>query len=267
MALYKGRIPVLDLEKKIEELLTANGYEQISSNLDQGYVFRSLGISGEDEFFIRIVKNASNPHQLSIYRYNSYVPGQPGINGTFGGGNGVTVQWTTSTAKDYELDYHMNVTKDRFILMVEPEQGFGGTPVIMGVGLPKRYDSKDKGGRFAGIWSAGSSSSTSKVFNAAYGRDYNTNKTYSYYTYVLSTPMTTGGDIFLSPIIIGDSVEGPRGEMEDIYAVATPDTNNDFRHGDTFVRNGETYMLVGGFYGNYGSLPSNWYAIKIKGGK
>jgi hypothetical protein len=73
MAVYQGRVNCRDFFNTLHSILIAQGYQEISSDVStDGRVYKSMGESGQDEFYIRIKDPVNN--YLIVGIYEKYVP-------------------------------------------------------------------------------------------------------------------------------------------------------------------------------------------------
>lgn len=264
MTILQGRVKANEMMAMLHTTLTKEGYKEISSNVaTDGKVYKTDGENGTSTFYIQLIDYA---HYISVSVYEKYTPDASiGLAGVFVNGRVLqSIIWSNTILPQLDVDYIINVNKDRMIIYAEGESTDSrSTAGLTYVGLPIRYDSKDTTGNFAGIAALGSVGNVGVAWYALKGRAITpqTAYTYSYYTPTKSFGM--GNQLFASPIILGNASEGPRGEIDDLLIVKTPDGTYEARHRDTFIRDGKTYVMIGKFYNASGTLPNAWYAIRI----
>lgn len=248
MPVYKGKINARQFATLLNTILVDAGYTEISSNKStDGFVYKSMGESGTDEFYVRIFDPNSNRLKVSIaekYKPNTVL----GIEGTFTNYYDTDcITWNTTIGDArLEIQYVININKDRIIIFVS------GNPAeanycksLSYIGLPKRYDPNDKGAGFAGI-----TGTTRMPWNneqnwvALRNRAQSTIFAYNTAAYIPAKAVGWNNQLFFSPIIIGSSAEGPRGELDGLYQIKSIDENNEVLHGDTFTQGGKTYMII-----------------------
>lgn len=268
MAIYQGRINCRKLAGFINEKLLAEGFTQISSDLTtDGYVFKSMGTSGNDEWYFRVKEEVNN--HLTVGVFEKYTPKDTPGSGTFSaaGDSGAYLTWHKTLNMDrYDVDYIMNVTKDRVIIHVQGMKAESNScSSLVYAGLPKRYDPSDKAPNCALLAASTRAAGTVRP-RIMRGRmlDINpTNYTWEYYPFARSYGY--GKQLFFSPIVLGTTAEGPRGELDGLYFMENIDQTYEILHKDTFQRNGKTYMVLSRdkeFNAN-SMLPVGSYVIEI----
>jgi hypothetical protein len=268
MTVYKGKVNCRQLASLINDKLLAEGYTQISSNIPtDGMVFYSKGMDGTSDFYIKLIDPVN--FSLTVGIYEKYVPNaNQGIAGVFTNGyEAPCIRWNYGAqSARYDVNYIMNITKDRFIIFVEGMlMETYACNVLTYVGLPKRYDPNDSNGNFAGLAStsysdkAGWSGSWCALKNRAlvnqqrYDQDY----------YLPNRSFGWASKLFYSPIFLGTSAEGPRGELDGLI-MEMVDQNNEIRHLDTFTKNGKTYtVIVPASNGNVYLNPGYVYLMEV----
>lgn len=268
MGVYKGRVACRDLAMKLHTALLAEGYQESSSDIPtDGRVYSTLGSDNQSPFFVKVKDPVSN--YLTIGIYEMYQPSlTTGLPGVFTNGyEGPNVTWNRSaTADRLQVDYVFNITKDRVIIFVE---GMKAEPSKVNsltyIGLPKRYDSKDKGGNAAGMaFTTRGPFQSSNGWRALRNRALLTQNNYKMGFYYPARSYGWGDRLFFSPIFIGHDDEGPRGELDGLYVMEKTDTMNEVQPGDTFVKDGKTYMVVDPeSWSSYTLNPDYDYLIEI----
>ncbi|MNE69291.1 hypothetical protein D3C80_1650080 [compost metagenome] len=80
-----------------------------------------------------------------------------------------------------------------------------------------------------------------------------------------------GEKLFFTPLYIGSSAEGPRGELNSLYSLNAPPKENqcpNYQHCDTFKKDGKTYMILSTDkdIDKKSYLPKKWYVMEVKEG-
>lgn len=244
MSVYQGVVPHTELPIKIDEILTAEGYQQVSSNIESdGYVYKSNGIDGKKEMYVYVKTLNSNSLIMGINE--KYTPSNPGLSGTFSsvGYEKDFVVWNSSFSSQNVVNYILNVNKDRIIFYAEGELfNTSRRDTITYIGLPARYDDKDITSDFAGIIGTSNSYGSSAWYalrNIANVPISN----YSTTMYSMNKSLTWGEEIFASPIFLYRSDEGMRGELEGLKIVSS-DSANRLVHRDVIIKDGKKYMFI-----------------------
>lgn len=266
MAIFKGRAKAKNMATVLDGILKGIGYQEISSNVaSDGRVYKSLGESGISEFYIQLLP--ANSQYIRTGIYEKYVPDATMVNpGVFTNGRtNTSLVWAGNiNLPELDVDYIVNINKDRMIIYVEGEiTDSRSTGSLCYVGVPKRYDSKDNNSNFAGIASLGAVDNVGQAWYALKNRALTLQFGYTFAYYNQPKSFIWGSQLFLSPMVLGSTDEGPRGELDDLFFIKTPDSTYEARHKDTFVRDGKTYVLLGKYYNTNGSLPNAWYAMRI----
>lgn len=265
MTVHRGRSKARDMLETLNTIMKGAGYQEIASNpATEGKVYKTMGENGTSEFYIQLLP--VNFQYISVSVHEKYVPNPvSGVAGTFTNTRTLlSIIWATSSLADIDVDYIINITKDRVIIFVEGEENdTRSSSGLSYVGLPIRYGAEDTTGYFAGIAAIGAVTNIGNTWFALRGRALTTQLgyTYSYYTPTRSFGM--GDQIFSSPMVMVHSDEGARGELDDMLIIRIPDGAYETRHKDTFVREGRNYIILGKFHNTSGSLPNAWYAIRI----
>lgn len=248
MTVYKGQVGCRQLAQVLHDALIAEGYQESSSDITtDGRVYSSLGTDNQSLFFIRIKDPKSN--YLTIGIYEKYDPNPTnGLPGVFTNGfDGDNITWNTSgTADRIKVNYIFNVTLDRVIIYVD---GMKAEPnkanSLTYIGLPKRYDANDKGGNFAGMaFTTRGPFNSHNTWRALRNRALVPQSDYEMDFYNVARSYGWGKQLFFSPIFIGRDDEGARGELDGLYHLEKTDANIEVQPGDTFVKDGKTYMVI-----------------------
>jgi hypothetical protein len=270
MGVYAGRVNCRQLLNTLHNAMLAEGYQEISSDIaTDGRVYKSTGIDGENEFYIRVQDPLSN--YLLVGFYDKYTPGTPGVPGAFGNGHTQScVTWNrSSTSNSLMVAYIFNINKDRVIIQCEGlKVNSGNCSSLTYIGMPKRYDLNDKNCNFGGI--AGSTrmdSNNEAMWKALRGRNLAPNFWYEMDYYMPPRSYGWGNKIFFSPIFIGHDDEGPRGELSGLYTLEAGDAF-EFQHYDTFKKDGKTYIILSraNDFNNNKYLPNSWYVMEVAEG-
>ncbi|WP_422661729.1 hypothetical protein ACK8P5_25585 (plasmid) [Paenibacillus sp. EC2-1] len=268
MTVHRGKTTARQYANVIHNALVSEGFSMISSSIsDDGRVYMSRGVSGLDEIYIKI-KDPSIFY-LNVGVYEKYTPNAtPGLAGTFGSGYEETtaLTWASSNVGDVEIQYILNVTKDRIIIHSQcPSTVTNGSSSTMYIGLPKRYDSKDRGPGFSGIGHSTRGYATAK-WRALRDRKKVTPGIYNYQYYMPTRATGWGGKLFFSPVIICEDNEGARGELDGLYVLRPPvSSNHEFQHYEEFEKYGKKFIIIDKSkdQNNSSSLPVFWYVIEI----
>jgi hypothetical protein len=272
VTVYKGKINGRQFANFLRDKLIAEGYSQISSNIPtDGMVFYSKGSNGTSDFYIKLVDQVSS--YLTIGIYEKYVPAaNSGIAGAFTNGYDENcIRWDTRTltAAAYDrvsLNYILNITKDRVIIFVEglPLES-GAINTLTYIGLPKRYDPNDINGNFAGlVGTAYTDTGWQSNWGALRNRALLARQAYPFDFYLPVRSYGWASKLFFSPIFLGSSVEGARGELDGLSIMEAIDQNNEIRHLDTFAKNGKTYQVIVPTTNSYYHLnPAYTYLMEV----
>lgn len=268
MTIYKGRVGCRKIATTLHGLLLTEGYQEISSDIvTNGRVYKSTGIDGTNELYFNLKDPSSN--YLTIGVYEKYVPNPiNGLAGVFTNGyEGNSIVWNSSaSAEREEVDYVFNINKDRLIIFIE---GMKAEPnrrnSLTYIGMPLRYDKDDKGNGFAGIaYTAYGSTTTNMLWKVLRNRALQAQDNYLMDFYLPSKSYGWGGRVLFSPLFLGTTAEGARGELDGLLIAEKTEPNTEMQHGDVFVRNGKTYMLIVPIsYGSYSLSPGYDYIIEI----
>lgn len=265
MGVYRGSVNCLQLMQKIHDAIVAEGWQYIPGSVSgDGRIYKTTGISGQNEFFVQF----QDPQNVSIGVgiWEKYTAGAVGVAGTFSQGyQRSTITWTKGNFNaNWIVDYIVNVNKDRIIIHV---QGRKTDPnwctSLTYLGLPKRYDAADTGPYFAGM--AYSTMGTSgEGWRALRSRALTVQPMYLMDWYTAPRSIGWGEKVFFSPIVIGSTDEGPRGELSGLYSMTTA-TSYEARHYDEFTKDGKRYIILSkeNDYNTNRSLPGTWYVIEI----
>ncbi len=247
MTIYKGRVNCRKLADTIHDILVAEGYKEISTEITtNGRVYVSSS-TNEDKFFIQVLD--TKERYLTMGVYEEYIPSDTaGLPGTFNNGlNSASVVWNSSYNDNrFEVDYVINATNKRVLIWVSGMRAETGTMnSISYFGLPKRFATGDKDGTFAGFtMTANGYTNRYNTFNSLRSRNKEANYPYSMDYYMPGRSLGWGNKLFFSPIVVGSTAEGARGELEGIHIIERTDKNTEILHGDTFTHDGKNYMLV-----------------------
>ncbi len=246
MGVYRGRINCRQVATLLNSILIAEGYEQISSNIGiDGLVYKTTGVSGTDEWYLRFVDPVDRYISLGVYE--TYTPGSGGTAGGFVNGfQETTAHWNVTNGDSHIFDYVINANKNRVILYFNSLKYCANVPCssVTYVGLPKRYDPADKGSGFAGICSTHGLTNTGVGWRAIKDRAANTGAMYAYDYYPMGRSFGPGNQIFFSPLFIWRADEGPRGELDGLYVAESIDQTYEAQNMDTFSKDGKNYMIV-----------------------
>jgi hypothetical protein len=268
MTIYKGRIKCRDFASKLHEILTTEGYQEISSELvTDGRVYSTLGSDLKNPFFVNIKDEINN--YLTVGVYEKYTPNPTqGIAGVFSNGyESGCIMWNSNVNHSrLEVDYIVNITLDRIIIFAE---GMVAEPNSVSsltyIGTPKRYSDQDiKGGSAAIAFTTRGSFNDPGAWRCLRDRGNNPISTYQQRFYRPNRAYGWGWKLFFSPIFITHPAEGPRGELEALYLVDTLHDDTEARHKDTFDRDGKKFMIIKPT--NYGSStlnPSYHYIMEV----
>lgn len=247
MGIYKGRVNCRKFADTIHDILIAEGYKEISTEITtNGRVYVSSS-TNEDKFFIQMID--TKDRFLTMGVYEDYTPSETsGLPGTFANGmNQPSVVWNSTYNYDrMEVNYVINATNKRVLIWVEGMKAeTGSVNSISYFGLPRRYASDDKDGTFAGFTTtANGFTNRYNTFNSLRSRNKEANHPYQLDYYLPSRSLGWGNKLFFSPIIVGSTAEGARGELEGIQVIERTDKLTEIIHGDTFTHDGKDYMLV-----------------------
>lgn len=265
MAIYRGSVAARLLVQTIHDAITANGWTYVQSSIgDDGRVYKTTGISGQNEFFIQIVDLAT--YYLRVGVWEKYTAGAVGMPGTFTQGyQRDIIAWNRSqTSQNLIVDYIINVNKDRIILHVQGRKvDTNWCSSLSYIGLPKRYDTADTGPYFAGM-AYSTAGLHGEGWRSLRNRALIVQPMYTFDYYSSPRAIGWGEKVFFSPVVIGNTDEGPRGELSGLYTM-TAATSYEARHQDEFTRDGKRYMIISrdNDYNTNRSLPGTWYVIEI----
>lgn len=268
MTVYKGRIAGRKFAEKLYDFFIAQGYKEISSDKNNdGFVFYTMGADGKNPFYIQIKDESTSIGIIRVGVYEKYTPNTvPGLSGTFENGyNTASVMWNyTTSLSRIQLDYVVNINNERAIIFVEGLKLETWTQnSLVYLGLPKRYDSNDVNGNSAGMLATTNAYINSPVWRALRSRSLTPLFNYSYDYYYPARSYAPNNNLFFSPILIGNSDEGARGELDGIYVVEPVNLPYDIQHGDTFQKNGKTYMFIHPTLYSRIAAPNTDYVIEI----
>lgn len=253
---------------KLDEILKANGYTEIATErTNDGYVYKSMGVSGQDEWYVRFKDPVDN--YLNFGVYDKYTPNaQFGMAGTFG--NGIyprtSLTWNkAATQNRHNVDYVININANRIIIflqgMITETSWCGGVTYI---GLPTRYDPTDLGSSFAGVATNHRSESATDAWLCLKNRKGTANYEYNWDYYQPTKSLGWNNQFFFSPLYIGSTDEGPRGQLDALFIMKPPNETWEVRHLDRFVKNGKNYMIINGNQPKYNStsnLPDDQFFV------
>ena len=270
MTILKGKVNCRQLPAVLHTALTTEGFTEISSEItNDGRVYRSPSVNGEDLFFIQIKELKAASLQVAVYE--KYTPNPVnGMPGTFL--NGVTgsnaIAWNNTSLIDrLDVNYIINVNKRRMIVYVEGLRAeVGNVSSLLYIGIPQRISDKDNAGTFAGIAASTYAPVNSDIggFSALRNRANATAFMYNLDFYMPKRSYGWGKKMFFSPVFIGNKIEGNRGILDGIHIIEKVDKAAEMSAGDTFTQDGKNYMLVSmPAYGN-ATLPATYdYLIEI----
>lgn len=269
MTVYQGKINCRQLSNLIRDKLLAEGYTQISSNITtDGLVFYSKGTNDASDFYVKLKDPVSS--YLTIGIYEKYVPDvNNGIAGVFTNGyEAGCIRWNYNTqAARFDVNYILNITKDRIIIFVEGMKLESWTcNTLTYIGLPKRYDPTDVNGNFAGLacTSFGDKAGWSLNWSALRNRALVSQPAYTMDFYMPVRSYGWASKLFYSPIFLGRNDEGPRGEMDGLMIMEVVDQENEIRHLDTFAKNGKVYVAIVPYNsGTYYLSPGYTYLMEV----
>lgn len=265
MTIFQGRAKASDMLDTFDTIFKSAGYQEMSSSLAiDGRVYKTMGENGTSEFYIRLMP--INNQYMQLYVCENYVPDPTGVlAGVFTNARlSNAIVWSTTDLATMDVDYIVNINRDRVIIFVEGETTDArSSSGLTYAGIPKRYGAEDTNANFAGIACLGALTNIGVAWYALKGRALVAQTGYTYAYYTTTKASMWGKQLFLSPITMGHGAEGPRGELDDLLIIRAPDVAYEARHKDTFVRDGKTYILLGKFHSASGSLPNAWYALKI----
>lgn len=267
MTIHQGRAKAKDMITVFDTILKSAGYEEVTFQFPiVGKLYKSMGENGTSKFYIRL--SPVNFQYIEVSIYEDYLVQEvSGVGSTLIPVNekmNNSVIWSTTSLEDIDIDYIININKDRAIIFVEGEEtDTRSRSGLCYVGIPIRYDVNDTGSSLAGIASLGSITAQSVAWFAQKNKALINQFAYTFAYYTPSRSYGIGEQLFSSPLIIGSPDEGPRGEIDDLLFIKTPDNSYEARHKDTFIREGKTYIILGKFYNTAGSLPTGWYALRI----
>lgn len=265
MTVHRGRAKAKDMLETLNTIMKGAGYQEISSYpAVEGRVYKTMGENGTSEFYIQLLPVTS--HYITVSVHEKYVPNAVnGAAGTFTNSRTTTsIVWSTSSLPEIDVDYIINITKDRVIIFVEGEENdTRSTSGLSYIGLPIRYGAEDTTGNFAGIAAIGGATNIGNNWYALRGRALTMQLAYTYSYYTPTRSFGMGDQLFSSPMVLVHGDEGARGELDDMLIIRIPDGAYETRHKDTFVREGKNYIILGKFWNTNGTLPNAWYAIRI----
>ena len=267
MTIYKGRVNCRKLADTIHGILIKEGFKEISTEITtNGRVYQSSA-TNEDKFYLQMIDPKDRYLRMGVYE--DYTPSPTvGLPGTFT--NGMyqdSVLWNSTYNYDrMEVDYIINASNKHVLIWVSGMRAeTGSVNTITYLGLPKRYATSDKDGTFAGFTSTANGwTNRYNTFNSLRSRNMEANYPYQLDFYMPTRSIGWGKRLFFSPIIVGSTAEGARGELQGIQVVERTDKTVELLHGDTFVYDGKNYMLVTPTAHGYDLLRNTYdYLIEI----
>lgn len=267
MTIYKGKVKYKELIVRLQNALVAEGYTQVSSDPVTEWVYRSPAQPGFDPFFIKL-KDPLIGAYLTIGIYEMYTPNVTnGLPGTFGNGyEGTGIAWNTSGQPDRtEVDYLFNISARRAVILTEGMKAESGNlKNILYIGFPIRYDQNDKQAYAAAMASTCRAPHSGAYWRALRNRALVVQQNYEYDFYPVARSIGWAKKLFFSPLFLGTNAEGARGELDGLYIMEKGDASYELTHGDTFSRDGKTYMVFTPSANGNSSLPSGYdYLIEI----
>lgn len=253
-----------DLYSTIKNLLTSNGWQNISSNSVTDYdVFYSKGTSGTHDLYFQIRDldiNGANSFSTTKTGYyfsgrliNRYVPGNPGSAGIFDRPGEswrviVCVNGSIDLDTSFTLWYHVNA--NRIIFNTEPPYSVNATSQFNLIGMPDNTFGTEVGSR--GVMFCGGSmyqASTNNLFITDYDyRNSTSSITNKFYANTMNAHPTynSARKIIVSDIAYGsDSDSSVRGLIDGLY-VLTSGTNASIagiNQGDVFKSGEKIYRV------------------------
>lgn len=269
MPVTTGRVNCRNLFQTIHQAMINAGWQMVSSDpASEGNIYKSTGISGTDKVFVflkDLVNISSNPY-MKIGIIEDYTPnGTNGLPGTqVNSFDENCLIWNSNYKDSHNVDYIINVNKDRVIIFLQGMKNDGGwSSSLVYAGLPKRYDPNDKTACAGMAWAA--NGTNTKGFKVLKNRALANGYYYEWDYYSPARSYSHGGQLFFSPLFFGSDDEGPRGELDGLYVIEPIDTTYEFQHLDTFNKNGKNYIIItkNYMYNNSRSLPNMDYVMEI----
>ncbi|SYX83993.1 hypothetical protein [Paenibacillus alvei] len=264
MTAYAGRTSAREFLNKIHECMIAEKYKLVFGNSTNGeFVYKSPN----DNFFIQFLDPKSNCLHVGFYdNYTVLQEGEPGI--TSKGQKQECITWNKSSEDDVQIAYIMNISPSFVIIQCE------GLKVdkdccssLTYIGMPKCYDDKDnKTPDFGGI--AGTTrmkTNKTSQWPALRNRALKADSFYKIDGYWPENSCGWGDSIFYTPLYIGNSDEGLRGELHCLYGLKA-NSRKEFHHYDTFQNDGKYYIILStdDDYDKNSFLPKTWYVMEVE---
>jgi hypothetical protein len=273
-----GTVLKRDVTAFIRDAFINAGWQQVSTDLvNDGYIFYSTGEDGNKETYIRMRATGTSRfdasdtgYEIDFWTLKGYVPNPGGSGtGTMTIGTAFTaamVMGVSNLTFNTTAQYFIHTNRDRMILFLEWPSSLGDYKThVLYLGSATTFYPETQG-QSNTIMASNLYSSTWNNLIYLQNNNLNTLNTYqtmSWYYTLANTNPDREGKLYFSELYFGDTLEGYRGKIEDIYLL--PTANVIWK--DEIVVDTQRYrIMVPQVYGSpwYNSFPPSPYmAIRI----